>query len=84
LLSNSEVFGRVAQVISEVLSIPVSTLAGDTRIRQDLGADSMQIVTIMIGLDAEFDAEFEIDALPTTDVTIDWICEFVKAAVTRA
>jgi acyl carrier protein len=83
LISKTETLDRVVKVISDVLSVPESTLVAGTKIRQDLGADSMQIVTIMIALDAEFDAEFEIDELPTDDVTIDWICEFVQAAVVR-
>ena len=75
---------RVIRVIAETLEIPVQTLSPETRIKADLGADSMQIVTIMIGLDEEFDVEFKVDQLPTGEVTIDGIVNFVTVTVEAA
>ncbi len=76
-----EIFRRVLKVVAEVLSVPESSLTGSVKIKEDLGADSMQVVTLMIALDDEFDAEFDIDDLPVGDVTIDWVCDFVHAAL---
>ena len=52
-------------------------MSPETRIKQDLGADSMQLISLMIALDAEFDAEFAVENIPSDDVTLEWICRFV-------
>jgi acyl carrier protein len=72
---------RVTQVITETLDVPLDTVQPNTRIRADLGADSMQIVTLMIALDDEFNAEFKVEQIPTTEVTVAWIIDFVTATI---
>jgi hypothetical protein len=37
----------------------------------------MQLISLMIALDAEFDAEFAVENIPTEDVTLEWVCQFV-------
>lgn len=81
-LSKAEILTRVVRVIADCLERDPSELTPSTRIREELGADSMQVVTIIIGLDEEFDAEFNVDELPKDGVTIDWIVNFV--AITLA
>jgi acyl carrier protein len=72
---------RVIRVIAETLDVPLDAVHPETRIKADLGADSMQIVTLMITLDDEFDAEFNVEQIPTTEVTVAWIIDFVTATV---
>lgn len=75
---------RVCAVIAVTLDVAVDRLVGTSLIAEDLGADSMKVIALMIALDAEFDVEFKVDHIPTTGVTVDWICEFVADTLTEA
>ena len=75
---------RVCAVIAATLNVAVDRLVGTSLIAEDLGADSMKVIALMIALDAEFDVEFRVDHIPTTGVTVDWICEFVADTLTEA
>jgi acyl carrier protein len=72
------IFPRVQQIIAETLGVEVAKVQPRSRIKDDLGADSMQVVTIIIALDAEFDTEFNTDEIPKSGVTVQWIAEFVS------
>jgi len=75
---------RVCAVIAATLDVSVGRLVGTSLIAEDLGADSMKVIALMISLDAEFDVEFKIDRIPTSGVTVDWICEFVADTLSEA
>jgi acyl carrier protein len=75
---------RVCAVIAATLDVAVDRLVGTSLIAEDLGADSMKVIALMISLDAEFDVEFKIDRIPTSGVTVDWICEFVADTLSEA
>ena len=45
---------RVEQTIVDVLKVDPSTLGSDQRIREDLGADSLDSVTLVMALEDEF------------------------------
>ena len=80
----SDISERVVRVLAETLEIPVACCAPHTRIKADLGADSMQMVTLMIALDEEFDVEFNVEAIPTAEVTVAWVIDFVTATIDAA
>lgn len=82
-MSQNQIFARVQRVIAETLGVDVSTVQAHTRVKEDLGADSMQVVTIVIALDEEFDAEFNTDELPRDSVTVGWVTEFVARTLAR-
>jgi len=67
-------------------TFPVQHVALDecTMLRKDLGADSMQLIALMIGLDEEFDTEFAVDQIPKDDVSLAWISNFVEATLLAA
>lgn len=54
-------------------------LASSLRIKEDLGADSMAMISLMIALDAEFDVEFDPTVLPSDSLTIGWIERFIAS-----
>ncbi len=68
---------RIQRVIAETLALTDPDLSRETRVKEDLGADSMQVITIIISLDEEFDTEFDTVDLPKENVTIGWIEDFV-------
>lgn len=74
-----EVFASVRRVIAETLAVPMEAVQGDTRIGEDLNATSMDVVTIAIALDDEFSIEIDLNGIPTTNVTVDWIAGYISS-----
>lgn len=72
---------RIAAIVHEVLRTPAPTFNPEVLIREDLGADSMQVIALMIAFDAEFDVEFNADAIPASGVTMGWLRDFIGAAL---
>ncbi len=50
-------FEKIKQVISEVLSVDADEITMDTTFVDDLGADSLDIYQIIMGIEEEFDIE---------------------------
>lgn len=50
-------FEKLQQIISEVLNVDVDEITPDTAFVDDLGADSLDIFQIIIGVEEEFDIE---------------------------
>lgn len=80
---NESIYRSVREVVADALRVEPEVLKPSTRLREDLGADSMHLVTILIGLDAAFDVEFETEALPKTEVTMAWIVDHVDSVLSR-
>lgn len=77
----SEIERSVFKVVADTFPHTEVALTASTMLKRDLGADSMQLIALMIALDAEFDAEFAVERIPSHDVTLAWVCEFVNATV---
>ena len=56
------VFEKVAKIIAEELNADAQNLSMETRLVDDLGADSLDAVEIMFALEEEFGMEIEDDA----------------------
>lgn len=56
------VFEKVAAIIAKELNAEVSSITMDTRLVEDLGADSLDAVEIMFALEEEFGLEIDDDA----------------------
>ncbi len=80
---NEPIYATVREIVADALRVDPAALLPGTRLREELGADSMHLVTILIGLDAAFDVEFEATALPRTEVTMAWIVEHVDIVLSR-
>lgn len=50
-------FEKVKKIIAEVLNVDVDEITMDTTFVDDLGADSLDIFQIIMGLEEEFDIE---------------------------
>ena len=72
---------RIMRLVSELTGVPLCQISPATRIREDLQADSMQVMALMIALDEEFDVAFDITQVPDAGVTVGWIREFVEATL---
>lgn len=57
----AEVFERVRKVICEQLSVTESEVAEDKRFQEDLNADSLDVVELIMALEEEFGIEIPDD-----------------------
>ena len=76
-LTRFEVGAVVRKTISEILAVPENQISKSTLLVEDLRASSMDLVTLAMALDERFDFEFELSELPQSNVTVDWIIEYV-------
>ena len=52
-------FEKLKKIIAEVLNVDVDEITMDTTFVDDLGADSLDIFQIIMGLEEEFDIEID-------------------------
>ena len=83
-LSREETLTAVLDSVAETLNIPLTDLTEDTLIREDLEADSMDVVTLMVLLDDKFDAEFNPEDIPDEHVSIRWVVDHIIEKLERA
>lgn len=69
----------VFDCIAETLNIPADELTEDMLIREDLEADSMDVVTLMVLLDDKFNAEFNPEDVPSENVSLKWVVDHIMS-----
>ena len=75
------IFERVKEVIGEQLGIEdLDTITMETTFIDDLGADSLDIVELIMALEEEFDMEIP-DADAEKIVTVGDVVEYIKEHV---
>ena len=60
-MSTDEVFAKVCDVIVEQLEIDAERVVRDAKIVDDLGADSLDVVELVMAMEGEFDVEVDED-----------------------
>ena len=73
-------FEKVKKVIAEVLNIEEDEISMNTTFVDDLGADSLDIFQIIMGLEEEFDVEIPTDEAESI-VTVGDVVEKIKSTV---
>ncbi|MCR5468933.1 MAG: acyl carrier protein [Lachnospiraceae bacterium] len=72
-------FEKIVKIIAEVLSVDENSIRPDTTFVDDLGADSLDIFQIIMGVEEEFDIEIDNDAAEKI-VTVGDAVEAIKKA----
>ncbi|MCR5734264.1 MAG: acyl carrier protein [Lachnospiraceae bacterium] len=54
-------FEKIQKIIAEVLNVDTEEVQPDTKFVDDLGADSLDIFQIIMGIEEEFDIEITTD-----------------------
>ena len=73
-------FEKLKKIIADVLNVDADEITMDTTFVDDLGADSLDVFQIIMGIEEEFD--IEIDAEDTEDIkTVEQAVELIKNAV---
>ena len=70
-------FEKLKKVIAEVLSVDPEEITMDTTFTDDLGADSLDVFQIIMGLEEEFDIEIPPEKAEIT--TVEEAVELIKS-----
>lgn len=73
-------FEKLKKIIAEVLNVDEEEITADTTFVDDLGADSLDIFQIIMGLEEEFDIEIPNEQAEKI-VTVGDAVEQIKAAM---
>lgn len=74
-------FEKLKQVIAEVLSVDPEEITTETTFVEDLGADSLDVFQIILGIEEEFDIEISqemAERISTVGEAVDLIKNSVK------
>ena len=77
--SNME-FEKLQKIISEVLNVDAEEITMETTFADDLGADSLDVFQIIMGLEEEFDIEIAPEKAENI-TTVEEAVELIKAAI---
>ena len=79
-MSSEEVFEKVKSIIVEQLGVTEATVTMEASFIDDLGADSLDIVELIMALEEEFDIEVP-DADAEKVVTVGDVVDYIKENV---
>ena len=74
------VFEKLKKIIADVLNVDPEEIAMDTTFMDDLGADSLDVFQIIMGIESEFDIEIDNDEAENI-VTVGDAVEQIKNAM---
>lgn len=76
-MGSDEIFDKVKEIIVEQLGVAETTVTLEASFIDDLGADSLDIVELIMSLEEEFDMEIP-DADAEKIVTVNDVVEYIK------
>ncbi len=79
-MSSEEIFEKVKGIIVEQLGVTEATVTMEASFIDDLGADSLDIVELIMALEEEFDIEIP-DADAEKVVTVGDVVDYIKENV---
>ncbi len=71
---------KLKAIIAEVLNIDEDIITGDTTFVDDLGADSLDVFQIIMGIEEEYDIELENETVEQIQTVAD-AAEAIRAAL---
>jgi acyl carrier protein len=75
-MSAAEIFEKVKKIVTEQLSVEASKVIPEANFANDLGADSLDTVELVMALEEEFDIEIPDEAaekITTVQEAVDYI-----------
>lgn len=82
-MSETEIFDKVKKIVSDQLGVEDSKVVPDANFANDLGADSLDTVELVMALEEEFDIEIPDEAaeeIATVQAAVDYISNKVAAS----
>jgi acyl carrier protein len=80
---NQEIFEKVKKIVVDQLSVDSEEVKPESSFANDLGADSLDTVELVMALEEEFDIEIPDEAAEQIDTVakaVDYISQKVEAA----
>ncbi len=74
------VYDKIREFLAEQLEIDADTIGHDTHIIDDLGADSLDVVEVMMALEDEFSITIPDEAIQELK-TVDDAVEFIEGLI---
>ncbi len=74
-------FDRIREIAAGILEIPVDQIRPESRLGEDLCADSLQVCEIILAVEEEFQVEFQdlnIDDVITAEELYNKLCALKK------
>ncbi len=71
---------RVVNIVTEILDVRSKEIRGDCSFTDDLGADSLDVMELVMALEEEFECEIvdeDAESITTVQQTIDYINRLV-------
>ncbi|WAL58903.1 acyl carrier protein [Thermocoleostomius sinensis] len=81
-MSKEEIFEKVKKIVAEQLSVDPGEVTPEASFANDLGADSLDTVELVMALEEEFDIEIPDEAaegIATVQAAVDYIQDKVAA-----
>ena len=72
-------FEKLQAIIADVLNVPKDDITPETTFVDDLGADSLDIFQIIMGIEEEFDIEIDNEEAEKTTTVQDAVEQIKKA-----
>ena len=79
-MNTEEVFEKVKEIIVEQLGVAETSVTMEASFIDDLGADSLDIVELVMALEEEFDIEIP-DADAEKVVTVGDVVDYIKDSI---
>lgn len=82
-MSEKEIFDKVQKIVAEQLGVDASEVTPQASFANDLGADSLDTVELVMALEEEFDIEIPDEAaeeIATVQAAVDYISNKVAAS----
>lgn len=76
-MEGNEIFEKVKKIIIEQLNVPEDSVTKEASFIDDLGADSLDVVELIMALEEEFDMEIP-DADAEKIATVNDVVEYIK------
>ena len=73
-------FEKLKKIIAEVLNVDPDEITMETTFQDDLGADSLDVYQIIMGIEEEFDIEIPAESAQQV-TTVEEAVEMIKNAV---
>lgn len=77
-------FEKLKQVIADVLNVDPEEITMETTFMEDLGADSLDIFQIVMGIEEEFDLEIpaeKVERIATVEEAVNLIMDSRNSAI---
>ncbi len=81
-MSNEDIFTKVQKIVSQQLEKDLEDVKPESNFANDLGADSLDTVELVMALEEEFDVEIpdeEAEKIATVQAAVDYINEQTTA-----